>query len=183
MQKTKWFTASGKFGLVMMLLSACLTARAQGGTGQATPPAPFPAQIANAKSVFISNTAPDGMPSDMLQSYGEPNRPYDQLYGAMKKWGRYALADAPADADLVMEIHFMRSNATGGMGEGAEFYVSILDRKTHFVLWTFVEPVKGAIRKVSWEKNIDASVRALVNDLRDTNRAASAQAGNEGQHK
>lgn len=175
MQKTKWPAAIGQVTLLMILSSAVLTARAQSGTEQATPPAPFPAQIANAKSVFISNTAPDGMPSDMLQSYGEPNRPYDQLYGAMKKWGRYELAGAPTDADLVMEVHFMRSNATGGMGEGAEFYVSILDRKTHFVLWTFVEPVKGAIRKVSWEKNIDASVRALVNDLRNSDGAASAK--------
>ncbi|MFZ0335996.1 MAG: hypothetical protein WA855_12265 [Candidatus Acidiferrales bacterium] len=76
------------------------------------------------------------------------------------------MAGGPAEADLVLEIHFARSVYTGGLGEGAEFYLSIVDTKTHFVLWTLVEPVEGAVRKVSWEKNIDASVRALVNDLK-----------------
>lgn len=106
------------------------------------------------------------MPSDILEKFGEPNRPYDQFYTAMKAWGRYELADSPEDADLVMEIHFMRSFATGGLGEGAEFYLSIVDAKTHFVLWTLVEPVEGAVRRASWEKNIDASDRTLVNDMK-----------------
>lgn len=129
-------------------------------------PGPVPAQIASAKSVFISNTAPDGMPSNILENFGEPNRPYDQLYAAMKSWGRYQLAGSPEDADLVLEIHFTRSFQTGGLGEGAEFYLSVLDEKTHFVLWTLVEPVEGAVRKVSWERNIDSSVDRLVSDLR-----------------
>lgn len=129
-------------------------------------PGPIPEQIVNAKSVFISNTAPDGMPSDILERFGEPNRPYDQLYSAMKSWGRYELADSPANSDLVLEIHFTRSYATGGLGEGAEFYLSILDTKTHFVLWTLVEQVEGAVRKASWEKNIDDSVDRLVSDLK-----------------
>lgn len=181
MEKMKWFAVIGKVSLLLMLSGALVTAWPQNAGEQAVPSAPiaapFPAQISNAKSVFISNTAPDGMPSDMLQSYGEPNRPYDQLYAAMKAWGKYELADSPAEADLVMEIHFMRSKATGGFGEGAEFYVSVLDEKTHFVLWTFVEPVKGAVRKVSWEKNIDTSVRALVKDLQNTEVAMARPSG------
>jgi hypothetical protein len=152
--------------LVMLLAGPWLMARAQSGSKNPVTPGPVPAQIASAKSVFISNTAPDGMPSIILEKFGEPNRPYGQLYAAMKTWGRYELASAPGDADLVLEIHFMRSDYTGGVGEGAEFYLSILDAKTHFVLWTLVEPVEGAVRKVSWEKNIDASVNALVNDLK-----------------
>lgn len=159
-------------GMSLMMLCASPVVWAQNATisranAQAEPaPGPVPEQIVNAKSVFISNTAPDGMPSDILEHFGEPNRPYDQLYTAMRAWGRYELADSPEPADLVMEIHFMRSNATGGLGEGAEFYLSILDTKTHFVLWTLVEPVKGAVRKVSWEKNIDDSVDRLVSDLK-----------------
>ncbi len=164
MRKEAWFTTIGKMSLVMLLAGPWVMARAQGKA--AVLPGPVPAQIVNAKSVFISNTAPDGMPSDILEKFGEPNRPYDQLYAAMKAWGRYELAGAPADADLVMEIHFSRSVYTGGVGQGAEFYLSILDAKTHFVLWTLVEPVEAAVRKVSWEKNIDASVRALANDMK-----------------
>jgi len=168
MQKTKWVTMV--YGMSVLILCACPALWAQSATiskGKTqVVPGPVPAQIMNAKSVFISNTAPDGMPSNILENFGEPNRPYDQLYAAMKTWGRYELADSPEPADLVMEIHFMRSYATGGLGEGAEFYLSILDTKTHYVLWTLVEPVKAAVRKVSWEKNIDDSVGRLVSDLK-----------------
>lgn len=154
----------------LLIVCVCPMLRAQTapkGKEKATvTPGPIPAQILNAKSVFISNTAPDGMPSDILQKFGEPNRPYDQLYSAMKSWGRYQLAGSPQDADLVLEVHFTRSFQTGGLGEGAEFYLSILDARTHFVLWTLVEPVEGAVRKVSWEKNIDDSVGRLVGDFR-----------------
>jgi hypothetical protein len=166
MRKGAWFETIGKMCLVMMVAGPWMMARAQSNSKNPVTPGPVPAQIASAKSMFISNTAPDGMPSNILENFGEPNRPYDQLYAGMKAWGRYELAGGPAEADLVMEIHFSRSIYTGGLGQGAEFYLSILDTKTHFVLWTLVEPVEGAVRKVSWEKNIDASVSALVNDLK-----------------
>lgn len=170
MRKAKCVRVICGMGLVMLCASPMAWAQSatiSKGNSQGQPaPGPVPAQIVNAKSVFISNTAPDGMPSDILEHFGEPNRPYDQLYAAMKAWGRYQLAAAPGDADLVLEIHFMRSFATGGLGEGAEFYLSILDTKTHFVLWTLVEPVEGAVRKVSWERNIDSSVDRLVSDLK-----------------
>jgi hypothetical protein len=167
MRKAAWLAAIGALSLAMVLCSAGVQAGVQTSSQKgAIQAGPLPAQIVNAKNVFISNTAPDGMPSDILEHFQEPNRPYDQLYTAMKAWGRYELADSPADADLVIEIHFVRSFATGGLGEGAEFYLSIVDAKTHFVLWTLVEPVEAAVRKVSWEKNIDASVRALVNDMK-----------------
>ena len=166
MRKATWLVAMSGLILAVSLCCPLVPAYAQSSGKGAVLPGPLPAQIVNAKSVFISNTAPDGMPSLILENFGEPNRPYDQLYAAMKSWGRYVLAGSPADADLVLEIHFSRSVYTGGLGEGAEFYLSIIDAKTHFVLWTVVEPVKGAVRKVSWEKNIDASVDALVNDMK-----------------
>lgn len=166
MQKAAWLVEMGKLILAVLLCGPVVCARGSSIQKGAVQPGPLPAQIVNAKSVFISNTAPDGMPSLMLENFNEPNRPYDQLYAAMKSWGRYQLAGSPEDADLVLEIHFTRSVYTGGLGEGAEFYLSILDEKTHFVLWTLVEPVQGAVRKVSWEKNIDASVDALVNDMK-----------------
>jgi hypothetical protein len=166
MRKATWPVTMSGLILAVSLCCSLVPAYGQSSGKVAVLPGPLPAQIVNAKSVFISNTAPDGMPSLMLQNFGEPNRPYDQLYAAMKSWGRYLLAGSPADADLVLEIHFTRSVYTGGLGEGAEFYLSILDAKTHFVLWTLVEPVQGAVRKVSWEKNIDASVSELVNDMK-----------------
>jgi hypothetical protein len=43
----------------------------------------------------------------------------------------------------------------------------ILDAKAHFVLWTIVEPVEGAYRKETWEKNFNAGVTNLVSDLKN----------------
>lgn len=168
MRNINYFKLACVTSLLLLCASPSLWAQnAPNDKGKPTvEPGPIPAEIGSAKSVFISNTAPDGMPSEILVRFGEPNRPYDQLYAAMKKWGRYELADSPENADLVLEIHFTRSYVTGGLGEGAEFYLSILDAKTHFVLWTLVEPVEGAVRRVSWEKNIDGSVDRLVNDLK-----------------
>lgn len=168
MRNMNYFKLACVTSLLLLCSSPSLWAQnAPNGKGKPTvEPGPIPHEIVTAKSVFISNTAPDGMPSDILERFGEPNRPYDQLYSAMKSWAHYELAGSPQDADLVLEIHFTRSYATGGLGEGAEFYLSILDAKTHFVLWTLVEPVEGAVRRVSWEKNIDDSVDRLVNDLK-----------------
>jgi hypothetical protein len=169
MRQAAWFTSIGKICFLILVSSVWLVAHAQTAAVKGAPvlpPGPVPAQIANAKSVFISNTAPDGMPSDILQHFGEPNKPYDQLYAAMKSWGRFQLADSPDGAGLVLEIHFMRSAFTGGLGQGAEFYLSILDEKTHFVLWTLVEPVEAAVRKATWERNVNTSVVALVNDMK-----------------
>jgi hypothetical protein len=166
MQNTKCVKLICGVGLLIFCTASMLWAQNTPKGKAQVVPGPVPAQIVNAKSVFISNTAPDGMPTDILQRFGEPNRPYDQLYAAMKSWGRYQLAASPEDADLVLEIHFTRSEFTGGIGQGAEFYLSILDTKTHFVLWTLVEPVEAAVRKVSWEKNIDDSVDRLVSDFR-----------------
>lgn len=166
MRKVTYAKLISAVGLLIFCTAPMLWAQNTPNGKAQVAPGPVPAQIINAKSVFISNTAPDGMPSNILENFGEPNRPYDQLYAAMKSWGRYQLAGSPEDADLVLEIHFTRSFQTGGLGEGAEFYLSILDEKTHFVLWTLVEPVEGAVRKVSWERNINSSVDRLVSDLR-----------------
>ncbi|MFZ0335995.1 MAG: hypothetical protein WAN10_18710 [Candidatus Acidiferrales bacterium] len=84
MRKGTWFRTIGEMTLVMLLAGPWMMARAQSSSKNPVTPGPVPAQIANAKSVFISNTAPDGMPSIILEKFGEPNRPYDQLYAGMK---------------------------------------------------------------------------------------------------
>lgn len=89
------------------------------------PAAPPPAQIADAKKVFISN---GGVELGWIS--GGDNRPYNQFYAAMKDWGRYELVGAPADADLILNIR---------VKSGQQLRLVILDPKTHVVLWTFNE--------------------------------------------
>src|SRR5260370_29492331 len=72
-------------------------------------PAPLPSQIYTAKKVFVSNGG-----DETLGDYsGGPDRAYNQLYAALKGWGRYELETAPADAEVVFEISF----ASLGLGE------------------------------------------------------------------
>ena len=78
---------------------------------------------------------------------------------AMKASGRFILVDDPAQADLVAEIHFRVDNEPN-LG------LSLIDAKTHFTLWTLLQPVGGAFRKATWRKNYLAGVQNLMLQLK-----------------
>ncbi len=120
-------------------------------------PAPVPAQIQAAKKVFISNAG--GELKDWFT--GGPNRHYDEFYAAMKDWGHYQLVAAPADADLIFEIH-----ATGlylsEREEIPKFELAIYDPRTHVVLWALAERLDLAIRKGHRDANFDRAMDKLM---------------------
>ena len=120
-------------------------------------PAPVPAQILTASKVFISNAGVTVAALDTLIkiSWGV-NEPYNQFYAAMKSWGRFEIVSTPAKADLVLEIRC----------DTFLFILTILDSKTHFILWTFAEPVGGPARKATWAKNFDEGVANLVDGVK-----------------
>jgi hypothetical protein len=120
-------------------------------------PAPLPAQIQAAKRVFISNAG--GELKDWFN--GGPNRCYNQFYAAMKDWGHYELVAAPADADLIFEIH------AGGLylterEEIPKFELVIYDPKTHVVLWAFAERLDLALLKGHRDENFDKGINKLM---------------------
>lgn len=45
--------------------------------------------------------------------------------------------------------------------------LEILDAKSHFLLWTIVEPMEGAYRKTTWQSNLNTGVTNLVSDLKN----------------
>src|SRR5260370_14484089 len=67
-------------------------------------PAPLPAQIFTARKIFVSNAGDE----TLGEFSGGPDRAYNQLYTALKGWGRYELVAVPADAALVFEISFAK---------------------------------------------------------------------------
>jgi hypothetical protein len=138
--------------------------------------APVPPQIVSAKRVFISNAGVDGLSLATFERMGEPNKPYNQFYAAMKNWGHYELVSAPSDADLVFEIRFgaplMGSDKLNTYAP--QYVVTILDTKTHFTLWTLGEPVQGAFRKTTMLKNLDQAVDKVMGDLKRLAGPASA---------
>ncbi|HYX70034.1 MAG TPA: hypothetical protein VE825_12930 [Terriglobales bacterium] len=150
----------------LVIATALLSApglRAQQAPG-AVPAAPVPPQIAAAKKVFVANGSVD----DMLVFQRNPDRPYNQFYAAMKAWGHYELVSNPADADLVLELRF--TAPLWGSGEGVSSFapqlrLTILDAKTHFMLWTLIEPVPEATLPKNFVKNFNQGMTNLVNDV------------------
>ncbi len=131
--------------------------------------APMPTAIQTAKRVFLGNAGVDGSSFPTFRRGGDINQPYNWFYLAMKNWGRYELVGSPADADLVFEISFTAPLVgTEQLLTSAPYLrLEILDAKTHFLLWTILEPVEGALRKATWENNFNTGVTNLVSDLKN----------------
>jgi hypothetical protein len=134
---------------------------------KATPSAPVPGGITTGRKVFISNAGVDGTSLVAFKKAGGANQPYNEFYAAMKNWGRYELVGAPADAELVFEIRFAAPLvAVGNVNTyGPELELAILDSKTHFRLWTLTEPVEGAFRKATWDRNFSQGMASLMADI------------------
>lgn len=146
-------------------------------TAPETPAAPIPVQMLTAKKVFISN---GDNPLDV--AFESPNQAYNEFYAQMKNWGKYELVSAPADADLVFEIGsvFLTGPAMNGDSR-AMFLVrlTVLDLKTHVVLWTLTEQVQGWNRKATGLKNFDQAVGKLVDDVKKLTAAPASPAPNK----
>ncbi len=141
----------------------------------AVPPAPVPSPIAAARKVFISNAPGSNQPD----SFGGPDRTYNEFYAAMKGWGHYELVAAPSDADLILEISFTRSlSGVGGSSNtgcisynSTELKLVVLDARMHVPLWWFNEEVNP---KVSFGHRPEGAINSafiqstatLVDDLK-----------------
>jgi hypothetical protein len=147
-----------------------LTAPALSGQSQPAQIA-VPAAILNAKSVFVSNGGSDaGLFPEPFS--GDPNRPYFSFVGGFQHQQRYELVADPSEADLVMEIHLVaptgpqsNSKQLGGADFLPFFRLTIYDRKTHYVLWTIIEPIEVAILQRTHDKNFETALSHLVDDV------------------
>ena len=151
---------------ILMILFPVLASAQQ--PPQPAVPAPIPTQIPAAHRVFISNAGYDATARAAFERGHQPNRPYNDFYAAMKKWGRYELVANPADADLVFVVRFTApiSDCDKITSYEPQLQVTIVDVKTHFVLWTITEPVEGAYRKATWDRNFDQGLTALMEELK-----------------
>jgi len=164
----------GTFKARFCLLLTTVLAGVAFGTAQsgqsAVPLAPVPPQILAAKKVFISNVPGEQFYSPR-NAEDDPYRPYSQFYASLKSWGYYELVPAPSDADLILEIRLSgRPVLTSATVQAPVFEVflevTVLDPKTHAVLWWLTERLQGANRKATGEKNYNQAMTNLVNDLK-----------------
>lgn len=113
--------------------------------------APTPAPILNAKKVFIANAGADALISARDQGNGTGDKYYNVFYAAVREWGYYKLVDSPSEADLVLEIYAsspVTSVANGVARIQPQLQLSILDAKSHFLLWRFTESLDAGHPKM-----------------------------------
>ena len=160
------------FVVITLLLSSMPSSGAQPQAVAGA--APVPALIVSAKKVFISNAGGGCDPLGSAYFKGGPNRPYNQLYAALKSWGRYELVTSPADAELAFEIGFtcpvegtnVVEGGRAGPTSDPQLRLVIREVKTHFTLWGITEHVGMAILQGNRDKNFDRAMNKLVDDLK-----------------
>lgn len=141
-----------KIQIGLILATVCSSAAIWGQDA----PTPLPSQLAGKHTVFIASAGAPG--------FGRYERigakiVYDRLYAAVSKIDRYQLCSAPAQAEIAMEITLQTSV------DALFLRLSIYDVKTHTLLWAIDEPIGGAFRIPTFERNADASIALLMDDL------------------
>jgi hypothetical protein len=140
--------------------------------------APIPAQILNAKKVFISNEGEQVDPSGEYFG-GSPNQCYNRFYEAIKNLGQYELVSVPIDADIIYGIshieHAFRT-MSGGKDWRDAFKLVVSDPKTHVVLWTLVEQIEISVLEKHRIKNFNLAMDILVEDLKKLTAQAAIAA-------
>lgn len=117
-----------------------------------TPPGPVPTAILAANKIFLSNSG-----ASSLVYSGDQNRAYNQLYAALQGSGFFQLVEDPSDADLVLDLQIYDSSPGS-----ATFRLLIYDRKTHFLLWTLLEPISVCARQKTCDSNFDEALSVLL---------------------
>jgi hypothetical protein len=94
---------------------------------------------------------------------------YSSFSQSLSAMGKFRVVAAPADAQLsmVLSAQTFVSDAMNGTSSAAPYLrLEIFDTRTHTLLWTLDEPIKGAFREKALQKNVDDSVAALISDLK-----------------
>lgn len=136
--------------------------------------APVPGQIIAAKRIFISNAGSESYGSESyfrLTRYdGGPDRFYNQFYAAMKNWGRYELADSPANADMVCEVRFtspiVDKQPRLELVYDPQLNLTFVDPKTRVALWSLTEHIETAQNTEADNWNFDQAVSRIVDRTR-----------------
>jgi hypothetical protein len=157
-----------RFALLAFVLPAVSIRPTHAQQAKAADPAPIPTQIGTAKKVFIANAGGECSPFGQTGFTGGPNLAYNELYAAMKQWGHFTLVSAPADADLVMEIHFSCSvYFEENLGKvDAQLRIVFLDPKTRTLLWAITQHSQAAILQGNRDKEFGFAMGRLVSEVK-----------------
>jgi hypothetical protein len=110
----------------LCIIGALLLVVAPGLSAQATP-SHIPAQIAAAKTVFLSNNL--GAP------LADTDKIFNEIYAGVQQQNRFTIVTDPQTADLLLQFNLVNSG-NGGFGVVQIITLQIIDAKTHVILWS-----------------------------------------------
>jgi hypothetical protein len=163
----------GCFLLLVSFLLASGLASAQ--AEKKTVPMTASARLAAATTVCVQNAGGNSIPFNVISS-------------SLEGWGRYALVDNPAKADLIVEvlsadegsgvtISSSRRPSTSGRTEQAasttkslsvtQIKLVVYDAKSKMALWSATEQPKFAFKQKSREDNLVEAAQRLVARFRE----------------
>ncbi len=148
-----------RISAALMLLLGFGLAQAQRPEPRA---APLPVALSKASRIFIGN-AGDQENADCL-------RAYNALYAGLAKLGRLQLVLDPAEADLVVELHYEialgQAIASNDSHKSVrQFRVVLVDPRAHVVLWSITERTNYAVLQGNRNNNLDETVAKLTSEL------------------
>ena len=133
------------------------------------PGAPLPAEVVNAKKIYLSNG-------------GGSNLAYDVFYIVMKEWGKYEIVGSPEGADLIVELAYRVERDGSRVGSSTDttntthinsaekvdpqVVLTIYDAKSKTLLWSESERPRSARRKKNRDKETVNSTQRLVAELK-----------------
>jgi hypothetical protein len=137
-------------------------------------PLPMPVQILKGKKVFISNDR-EALFNEEVSYSGGPDRAYSQFYSGLKAWDRYAIVSEPSEADLILEIRLIDPHEASERRETPDqFQLTILDPKTHVLLWKLYQKIEPSGSLEKRDKNFDQAMPGLIDQLNKLAEAAPA---------
>ena len=151
--------------LLFLAAAPCLPAQ----QAASQPSAPLPAALLSAQKVFIANGGAEPVLARDFSNAGLTNEPYTSVYAALAGWGHWQIVASPAGADLVLVVSADATPDTYSKGVPSydlDLTVRILDGKTRILLWTLRQPLEGAIRKATFQKNYATCVAGLITQLK-----------------
>jgi hypothetical protein len=144
---------------ILLLTGSSLLAHAQ------TPTAvPVPSLFATAQTVFLGA---GGAPALGNKAQLVTNMTYESVYRALSGMNKYRLVAAPADSTILMEVSILISVGTGdNQFNSASLRLITRDTRTHALLWIIDEPIDGAFREKTFQKNVGDATARIIDELR-----------------
>lgn len=156
-------------GLSLALISLSAASSAQ--MTAYTHAGPVPPAISAAKGIFVANAGADSglFPEPFA---GDSDRAYTEFFVALQSTKQYALVSDPSEADLVLELRLDAPNGpanpnkqNGAADPEPQFKLVVFDRKTHYALWAFTQPIDPALMQKTHDKNFDTALATLLNQF------------------